>query len=67
MDFRAGGLEHLADQQSELSVAEHCHGVAGRNSYLLKDLAGRGQRFDEHGLFGRDIVGNQMQIAFGQR
>ena len=67
VDAAAVRVEDHGDQQAEFAIAQHGHGFARRDRDLVQDLAGGRQRFGEDGAFGRDAVGEHVQIALRQR
>ncbi len=58
--MRAVCGEYLSDQEAELSITENGDPVTSGNLYLIKDLAGSGERLNEDRLFGRDGIGDDM-------
>ena len=65
--LRAVRLQHLRDQQSELSVAQHGDALALGDLDLIQNFARRRDGFDEDGVFGGNRIGHAMQIADRQR
>ena len=64
---RAVGLQHLRDQQSQLSVAQDGHGIAFGNIHLVQNFARSRKRLQKHGVAGSNPRWNDMQIPLRQR
>jgi hypothetical protein len=57
--------EHLRTQIAEPSIAEHDDAIGASDAHLRRDLKRRGERLGEDGDVRIDVVGNPMQVAFG--
>jgi hypothetical protein len=58
--------QYLRHKQAQLPVSEHRTALPFGYPHLVQDLARRGQRLKEHGLFGRYLGRNNMQVFLGQ-
>jgi threonine synthase len=67
MNLSAVRFQNLANQQTKFSVPKHGHARARWDSKLIQDLAGGGQRFHKHGMFGLNPARHAMQVALRQR
>src|ERR1019366_5539184 len=56
-------VEDHGDEEAQFAIAQHSDGRAGGDRYLVQDLAGGGQRLQEDGAAGGDIVGDYVQIT----
>jgi len=53
-------VEDHGDEEAQLAIAQHGERRAGRDGDLVQDLAGGGQRLQEDGAAGGDLVGEDV-------
>ena len=59
-------LKHLGDEKPEFPVAQNRDDAAAGNPGLIENLAGGCHRLGKDGNFGRDRIGDDMQVDLGQ-
>ena len=62
----AVSVQDHGDQQAEFPIAQDGDSFAGGNRHLIEDLAGGGERFQEYGAAGGEIVGEDVEVALRQ-
>jgi hypothetical protein len=67
MYSRSMRQQHLRDQQTDLSIAQHRDTFTLWDFHLIQNFASRRQRFNENGAFRGNGIGDSVQIANRKR